>query len=75
MIEAELRDGRLLAITGKHFAGGRGEIVAARRRNKPHGPVANRLWRYIAEEAPTLAAAETGQPARRKAARTSATES
>ena len=66
LIAEELRDGRLLPITGKHFAGGPAEIVAARRRNKPHGPVANRLWRYIAEEAPALAIGEATQPARRK---------
>jgi DNA-binding transcriptional LysR family regulator len=55
LIEEELRDGRLLPITGKHFTGGRAELVAARRRAKPHGPVATRLWRYIAEQAPALA--------------------
>jgi len=29
-------------------------IVAARRRNISHGPIANRLWRYIEEQAPLL---------------------
>jgi DNA-binding transcriptional LysR family regulator len=55
LIEDELREGRLLPITGKHFTGGRAELVAARRRAKPHGPVATRLWRYVAEQAPALA--------------------
>jgi DNA-binding transcriptional LysR family regulator len=55
LIEEELRDGRLVPITGQHFAGGRAELVAARRRNRPHGPVATRLWSYIAEQAPALA--------------------
>jgi len=57
MIGEELRDGRLISIAGKHLPGGRGEIVAARRRDRPHGPVASRLWRFIAEEAAGLRAA------------------
>lgn len=56
MIAEELRDGRLLSIAGKHLRGGGGEIVAARRRDRPHGPVANRLWHFIHEHAPTLRA-------------------
>ncbi len=47
MIEEELRDGRLLAISGQHFPGMDIGLVAARRRDCPHGPVANRLWNYI----------------------------
>lgn len=35
LIEQDLRDGRLLPITGRHFKGGRVELVAARRRNTP----------------------------------------
>ena len=54
LIEQELRDGRLLSLAGKHFPGGQAEIVAARRRNHPHGPVAERLWRYIEAEARSL---------------------
>jgi DNA-binding transcriptional LysR family regulator len=57
LIAEELRDGRLLPITGKHFRGGQMELVAARRRSTPHGPVANRLWRYIDEQAPEIVAA------------------
>jgi len=49
-----LRDGRLLSIAGKHLRGGGGEIVAARRRDAPHGPIANRLWSFIAAQAPAL---------------------
>jgi DNA-binding transcriptional LysR family regulator len=56
MIADELRDGRLLSIEGRHLKGGRGEIVVARRRDRPHGPVANRLWRFIARQAPKLRA-------------------
>jgi hypothetical protein len=47
---------RLIAITGKHLKGGQVEIVAARRREAAHGPIAHRLWRYIEEEAPGFAA-------------------
>lgn len=54
LIEQNLRDASLLPITGKHFKGGQGELVAARRRNTPHGPIANRLWRFIGEQAAEL---------------------
>jgi len=57
MVADELRDGRLISIAGKHLRGGYGEIVAARRRDRPHGPVANRLWQYIEKHAPALKAA------------------
>jgi DNA-binding transcriptional LysR family regulator len=56
LIADELRDGRLLSIAGKHLRGGGGEIVAARRRNRPHGPVASRLWRFISQEASAVRA-------------------
>jgi DNA-binding transcriptional LysR family regulator len=51
LIEQDLRAGRLLAITGTHFKGGRSQLVAARLRNAPHGPIANRLWQFIGEQA------------------------
>ena len=51
LVEPDLREGKLLPITGKHLKGGQGELVAARRRNTPHGPVANRLWQYIRDQA------------------------
>jgi DNA-binding transcriptional LysR family regulator len=51
LIEPNLRDGSLIPITGRFFKGGRSELVAARRRDTPHGPVANRLWQFIAAEA------------------------
>jgi DNA-binding transcriptional LysR family regulator len=56
LIADELRDGSLLSIAGKHLRGGDGEIVAARRRDRPHGPVANQLWRFISQEASVLRA-------------------
>ncbi len=57
LVAEELRDGRLLSIAGRHLRGGSGEIVAARRRDRPHGPIADRLWRHIEEQAPALHAA------------------
>jgi hypothetical protein len=54
LIEDELRDGRLLSIAGRHLKGGQREITAARRRDLPHGPIANRLWQHIAERAATF---------------------
>ncbi|MGF6935075.1 DNA-binding transcriptional LysR family regulator [Paraburkholderia sp. UCT70] len=51
LIEQELRDGRLLSIGGRHLQGGRIEITAARRRDLPHGPIADLLWQHIREAA------------------------
>lgn len=52
LIEQELRDGRLLSLLGRHFAGINEELVAARRRDRPHGPVARRLWAHFAQCGP-----------------------
>jgi DNA-binding transcriptional LysR family regulator len=57
LVAQDLRRGRLLPITGKHFRGGQAELVAARRRNVPHGPIANRLWQFIGEQATKFEAA------------------
>ena len=54
LIEQHLRDGRLVPISGEFFKGGRSELVAARRRDRPHGPVATRLWQFIADQAATI---------------------
>jgi DNA-binding transcriptional LysR family regulator len=51
LIEDNLRDGSLRQISGRHFKGGKADLVAARRRDTPHGPIANRLWQFIADEA------------------------
>lgn len=56
LIETELADGRLLSIAGRHLPGGSEQLVAARRNDRPHGPVANRLWRFIRERAPRFRA-------------------
>jgi DNA-binding transcriptional LysR family regulator len=57
LIAQDLRRGRLLPITGRHFKGGQAELVAAQRRDVPHGPIANRLWQFIGEQAARLNAA------------------
>lgn len=54
LIEAELREGRLLSIAGRHFPGVVEDLVAARRRDRPHGPVASRMWDFLAANAPVL---------------------
>lgn len=54
LIEDELRDGLLRSIAGRHLPGCIEELVAARRRDRPQGPVANRLWDHIQQEAPAL---------------------
>jgi DNA-binding transcriptional LysR family regulator len=69
LIEEELRDGRLLSIVGRHFPGVTEELVAARRRDRPQGPVANQLWQYLEAQAaslrPTLKAT-AARPSKRK---------
>jgi DNA-binding transcriptional LysR family regulator len=52
LIADELNSGELLSIKGQHLAGGSVELVAARRRNVAHGPVAERLWHFVARQAP-----------------------
>jgi DNA-binding transcriptional LysR family regulator len=54
MIESELQSGALLSIAGRHLPGVVEDLVAARRRDRPHGPVANRLWEHLAGSAPVL---------------------
>lgn len=67
LIEAELEHGSLLAIPGRHFQGINEQVVAVRRQDRPHGPVANRLWDHIREQAPSLRGAlEAGAPARHR---------
>jgi DNA-binding transcriptional LysR family regulator len=54
LISEELRDKRLLSIAGRHLPGSTETIVAARRRDVPHGPTAKRLWQFIGEQAPAV---------------------
>jgi hypothetical protein len=48
---------RLPPRSKAHLRGGQARLVAARLRAAPHGPIADRLWRYIAEKVSTLAEA------------------
>ncbi|MEB8339560.1 LysR family transcriptional regulator [Streptomyces endophyticus] len=54
MIETELRNGSLISIAGRHFPGVVEELSAARRRDRPHGPVADQLWDFLARHTPVL---------------------
>ena len=50
LVADELRSGSLLSIAGKHLRGGQVDLVAARSRSVPHGPVAQWLWRYLRDQ-------------------------
>ncbi|MFZ6871358.1 LysR family transcriptional regulator [Undibacterium sp. Di27W] len=50
LIEEDLRTQKLLSIKGLHLKGGQVRLVAARNRNIPHGPVAQKLWSYIQDQ-------------------------
>lgn len=64
LIERELRQGRLLSLAGRHLPGLVEELVAARRADRPRGPVATRLWQHLGEQASTFRAACEGKAAR-----------
>jgi DNA-binding transcriptional LysR family regulator len=49
LIERDLRSGKLLSIEGKHFKRSNIDIVIARLRKRPAGPVAERLWTFLGE--------------------------
>lgn len=55
LVEDDLESGRLLSIAGPDLAGNTMSIVAARIREKAHGPAAERLWRHIGSRAGQLA--------------------
>lgn len=57
LVAAELADGRLLSIAGRHLPGRSERLVAARRRDRAHGPVATRLWDHLRAQAPQIRAA------------------
>jgi DNA-binding transcriptional LysR family regulator len=50
LVEKELRSGKLVSIAGKHLPGSVETLVAARRADVPHGPVAQALWQQIAAQ-------------------------
>lgn len=47
LVERELEEGRLLSIAGRYLPGSVEELVAARRSDRPHGPVAQELWEFL----------------------------
>jgi DNA-binding transcriptional LysR family regulator len=51
LIEDELRDGRLISIAGAHLPGRTETLAAVRRRDRPHGPVAEALWLHLQAQA------------------------
>ncbi len=53
LIDKELRSGKLLSLEGRHFKRTRLDIVAARLRHRPAGPVAEALWHSLAGHAET----------------------
>jgi DNA-binding transcriptional LysR family regulator len=50
LIADDLRDGRLISIAGRHITGRLETVAAVRRRDKPHGPVAEALWLHLRAE-------------------------
>jgi DNA-binding transcriptional LysR family regulator len=75
LIEDELKSGALQSIASRHLPGRVDELVAARRRDRPSGPVANRLWEFIRMHASQWNAFASGakRPRNRKPARRRAT--
>ncbi|WP_047250349.1 LysR family transcriptional regulator [Chromobacterium subtsugae] len=50
LVAEELRSGALLSLEGRHFRRSALDIVAARLRGRPAGPVASALWSFLAAE-------------------------
>ncbi|WP_431826007.1 LysR family transcriptional regulator [Burkholderia sp. F1] len=49
LVDKELRSGTLVTLEGRHFKRSTLDIVAARLRGRPVGPVAAALWRYLCD--------------------------
>jgi len=47
LVERELEEGSLVSIAGRYLPGSVQELVAARRSDRPHGPVAQELWEFL----------------------------
>jgi DNA-binding transcriptional LysR family regulator len=60
LVENELKKRKLLSIAGRHFKGNEIPLVAARRRDEPHGPIAEKLWQFVAGRAKALSRAVRG---------------
>jgi len=49
LISDKLRSGSLISTAGEHLRGRNESVAALRRRDQPHGPVAEALWRHLTE--------------------------
>ncbi len=47
LIEGDLRSGALASLPGSHLPRRVETLAAIRRRDRPHGPVAEALWQHI----------------------------
>lgn len=47
LVTRDLQEGRLVSIAGRHLTGGLVDVVAARLRDRPRGPIAAKLWEFI----------------------------
>lgn len=56
LIEEELRDGRLQSIAGEFLPEHVESLVAVRRADRTHGPIAAQLWDELQAQAPELRA-------------------
>jgi DNA-binding transcriptional LysR family regulator len=63
LVAEELRDGRLLSIAGRHLKPFEVPLAVMRRRDRAMGPVATRLWGYIAAKAQEPIAGRPPAPA------------
>ncbi|WGS51636.1 LysR family transcriptional regulator [Paraburkholderia sp. D15] len=66
LIGKELRSGKLTSIAGRYLPGRIEEVVAARRGDRSHGPVAERLWTYLREQAPQFRRKGEAKPGARR---------
>jgi DNA-binding transcriptional LysR family regulator len=67
LIEDELGNGRLVSIAGSYLPGRTEELVVARRRDRPQGPVARRLWEFLKGEVAGLRGVVEKQATNRQA--------
>lgn len=47
LIDGDLRSGALVSLQGSHLPGRVETLAAIRRRDRPHGPVAEALWQHV----------------------------
>jgi DNA-binding transcriptional LysR family regulator len=47
LVEHELESGSLISLQGRYLPGRTETMAAMRRRDRPHGPVAEELWRHL----------------------------